>query len=68
MNKGLAEKYGKMAEKALKEAVKEAYKKHAKLGIPAVFMKDGKILYRLPNGSIVSKLTNPSQRSKKPKK
>lgn len=46
---------GAMAEKALKEAVKKAFKKHAQMGVPAVFMKNGKFFYRLPNGKIVQK-------------
>ncbi|MFC1511201.1 hypothetical protein ACFL5U_02300 [Candidatus Margulisiibacteriota bacterium] len=48
-------KYGAMAEKALKEAVKMALKQHQKMGVPAVFMKDGKIVYLLPNGKISEK-------------
>ena len=48
-------KDAKIAEKALKEAVADALKTHAKSGIPAVFLKNGKIVYRLPNGKIVNK-------------
>ena len=44
-----------LAEKAFQEAVAEALEKHSKLGVPAVFMKDGKIVYRLPDGRIVDK-------------
>lgn len=43
---------GKIAEKAMREAVKEAIEKQLKLGVPAVFMKDGKICYKMPDGSI----------------
>lgn len=56
MANGKIDKYGKLAEKALKEAVSKALINHAKLGIPAVFIKDGKICYQLPNGKIVHKL------------
>ena len=68
MNKAIADKYVKMATKALKEAVKEAYAKHARLGVPAVFMKDGKLLYRLPDGTTVSKLPGSPRRLKKASK
>lgn len=56
MGKRVASKYALMAEKALKEAVKKALDRHAKMGVPAVFVKDGKLCYRLPNGKIVHKL------------
>ena len=48
-------KQARLAEKAFKEAVAEALEKHAKLGVPAVFMKNDEIVYRLPNGRIVNK-------------
>lgn len=57
--------YAAMAEKALKEAVKKALAKHAKMGIPAVFMKDGKLCYRLPNGKIVHKIGKDSESARK---
>ena len=50
------DKYAKMAVKAFKEAVKEALKYHAKMGVPAVFEKGGKLCYQLPSGRIVTKL------------
>jgi len=51
----MTDKLGMMAEKALKEAVKDTLKEHQKMGIPAVFMKEGKLAYLLPNGRVVSK-------------
>lgn len=65
MGKQIASKYALMAEKALKEAVKKALDRHAKMGIPAVFMKDGKMCYRLPDGKIVHKLVKKSGTAKK---
>jgi hypothetical protein len=53
---GKTDKYGIMAEKALKEAVKDALKKHMKMGIPAVYMKNGKIVYLMPDGKVVENL------------
>ena len=49
------DKLGLMAEKALKEAVKHALSEHRRMDVPAVFMRDGKIVYLLPNGKVVSK-------------
>lgn len=49
------EQLGIMAEKAFKEAVKKALKQHQKMGVPAVFMQNGKIVYLLPNGKITEK-------------
>lgn len=46
---------GIMAEKALKEAVKKALAEHRRLGVPAVFMQNGKMVYLLPNGKITQK-------------
>lgn len=51
------DKLGLMAEKALKEAVKHALNEHRRMGVPAVFMQDGKIVYLMPNGKVVSKPT-----------
>ena len=50
-------KYAEMAEKALKEAVKKALEYHAKMGVPAVFIKAGKLVYQLPDGRIVEHLS-----------
>ena len=50
------DKYGAMAEKAMKEAVKQALKTHQEKGIPAVFMQNSKIVYLMPNGKIVTKV------------
>ncbi len=49
------DKMGLMAEKAFKEAVKKAIDQHKKLGVPAVYMKGGKIVYLLPDGRVVEK-------------
>lgn len=49
------DKLGLMAEKALKEAVKIALAEHQRMKVPAVFMKNGKIVYLLPNGRVVEK-------------
>jgi len=51
MNKNIS-KTAKEAEKALKEAVREAIDKHAKMGVPAVFIKNNKLCYKMPNGTI----------------
>jgi len=51
-----ADKYGAMAEKAFKEAVKDALKIHRQKGVPAVFMQNGKIVYLMPDGKIVEKV------------
>ena len=56
MSKTTHGKYGAMAEKALKEAVKKALERHMKLGVPAVFMKGGKMVYLMPDGTIVSRV------------
>ena len=45
---------GRMAEKALREAVKKALDEHKRLGVPAVYMQNGKIVYILPSGKVVS--------------
>jgi hypothetical protein len=58
------DKYGVMAEKALKEAVKGAFKKHRQMGVPAVFMQNGKIVYLMPDGRIVERVTG-QKRAKK---
>ncbi|NQU17936.1 MAG: hypothetical protein HQ564_07695 [Candidatus Saganbacteria bacterium] len=58
------DKIGAMAEKAMKEAVKKALERHQKLGVPAVFMKDGKLAYLLPNGKVVSKVKSNRKASK----
>ena len=50
------DKLGLMAEKALKEAVKKALKQHQQMGVPAVFMKNGKIVYLMPDGRVVEKV------------
>lgn len=65
MGKQIASKYALMAEKALKEAVKKALDRHAKMGIPSVFIKDGRLCYRLPDGKIVHKLGKSSGTGKK---
>ncbi|MFH1390663.1 MAG: hypothetical protein ABIH56_08105 [Candidatus Margulisiibacteriota bacterium] len=50
-----------MAEKAFKEAVKKALVQHQKMGVPAVYMRNGKIVYLMPDGRVVS---NPKQKKK----
>ena len=50
---------GLMAEKAFKEAVKKAIGEHKKMGVPAVYMQKGKMVYLMPDGRVVN---NPSQR------
>lgn len=57
---------GRMALKALREAVREALAEHRRLGVPAVYMKNGKMVYLLPNGKEVSKPPR-SGRTKIPK-
>jgi len=47
---------GLLAEKAFKEAVKKAFVKHKQMGVPAVYMKNGKIVYLMPNGKTVEKI------------
>ena len=49
------DKLGLMADKAFKEGVKKAIDQHRKMGVPAVFMKNGKIVYLMPDGKIVEK-------------
>jgi hypothetical protein len=46
---------GMQALKAFKEAVAKALKLHQRLGVPAVYMRRGKIVYLLPNGKVVDK-------------
>lgn len=58
------DKYGAMAEKAMKEAVKEALKTHREKGVPAVFMKNGKIVYLMPDGRVVTKIKKSKKSSK----
>lgn len=53
VSRGKTDKIGQMAEKALKEAVKKALVQHQKMGIPAVYMQNGKIVYLMPNGKVV---------------
>jgi hypothetical protein len=53
--KNKTDKMGQMALKALREAVKQAISEHRRMGVPAVFMRDGKIVYLMPNGKVVSK-------------
>lgn len=54
VNRSKTDNMGLMAEKALKEAVKKALAEHQRLGVPAVFMQNGKIVYLLPSGKVVS--------------
>ena len=49
------DKLGIMAEKAFKEAVKKALAEHQRMGVPAVYMQDGKIVYLMPDGKVVNK-------------
>ena len=55
VSRSKTDKMGLMAEKALKEAVKKALLEHQRMGVPAVFMQNGKIVYLMPNGKIVAK-------------
>jgi len=41
---------GKTAEKAMKEAVSLAMDKYKKMGVDAVFSKNGKLYYMTPEG------------------
>lgn len=50
------DKIGLMAEKAFKEAVKNALAQHQRMGVPAVYMQKGKMVYLMPNGKVVDKL------------
>lgn len=63
--KNKTDKLGQMAEKALKEAVKAALLEHQRLGVPAVFMRNGKMVYLMPDGKIVD--TPPSHFRKRKK-
>jgi hypothetical protein len=56
MHKKKTDKMGLMAEKALKEAVVKALEKHKRMGVPAVFMKDGKMVYLMPDGKVVERI------------
>ena len=56
MSKRDKSNFATVAEKALQEAVKQALETHAKMGVPAVFIKNGKLCYRMPNGKIVHNL------------
>jgi hypothetical protein len=38
----------------MKEAVKKALDLHRRMGVPAVFMQKGKIVYLMPDGRVVS--------------
>ena len=49
------DKMGWQAAQAFKEAVAKALKLHQRLGVPAVYMRKGKIVYLLPNGKVVDK-------------
>lgn len=55
VSRSKTDKMGMMAEKALKEAVKKALSEHQRMGVPAVFMQDGKIVYLMPDGKVVDK-------------
>lgn len=56
MGKKKVDRMGQMAEKALKGAVAKALEKHKRMGVPAVFVKDGKMVYLMPDGKIVDKV------------
>ncbi|OGB89884.1 hypothetical protein A2625_05500 [candidate division WOR-1 bacterium RIFCSPHIGHO2_01_FULL_53_15] len=49
------DKLGQMAEKALKEAVKGALEQHRRMKVPAVYMRNGRIVYLMPDGRVVNK-------------
>ncbi|MBI5699626.1 hypothetical protein HZC35_04845 [Candidatus Saganbacteria bacterium] len=55
VSRSKTDKMGLMAEKALKEGVKKALAEHQRMGIPAVYMQDGKIVYLMPDGKVVAK-------------
>jgi hypothetical protein len=55
VSRGKTDKLGRMAEKALREAVKKALQEHQRMKVPAVYMKNGKIVYLMPDGREVSK-------------
>ncbi len=46
---------GKTLEKIMNEAIKKAIDKQLKLGVPAVYIKNGKVCYLMPNGQEVFK-------------
>ncbi len=46
---------GKTLERIMNEAIKEAIERHLKLGVPVVYLRDGKIRYLMPDGTEVSK-------------
>ena len=46
---------GKTLEKIMNEAIKKAIDKQLKLGVPAVYIKDGKVCYLMPDGREVFK-------------
>ena len=46
---------GKAIEKIMNEAIKLAIEKQLKLGVPAVYMKEGKICYLMPDGREIYK-------------
>lgn len=50
-----AKQLGEMAQKAIRKAVKKALAEHRRMGVPAVFMRNGKMVYLLPNGRITDK-------------
>ena len=49
------DKLGQMAEKALKEAGKGALEQHRRMKVPAVYMRNGRIVYLMPDGRVVNK-------------
>ena len=49
------DKIGLMAEKAFKEAVKKTIDQHRKMGVPAVYMQKGKLVYLMPDGRVTEK-------------
>jgi len=53
--RGKTDKLGLMAEKALREAVKQALDEHRRMNVPAVYMQNGKIVYLMPDGRVVEK-------------
>ena len=55
VSRSKTDKMGLMAEKALKEGVRNALAEHQRLGVPAVYMQNGKIVYLMPNGKVVTK-------------
>jgi len=65
LSRSKTDEMGIMAEKAFKEAVKEALKEHQRKGVPAVFMRNGKIVYLLPNGKISETKPRVQKKAKK---